>query len=163
MMDKLDLASDTEPSADEIKEIILDAMESEDVYPEDVPEEKPFDVNDQHHLRKSCRYFRKHGFGIFDCRDKDWASVFSWCYIDLKEQEICYRYYQKCQTCDGKVLPKYDKGAIKKMAALAVESFLIRTGRKERQESDGNPSRRLDGPHDEANCELCIRLGSRCC
>ena len=159
-LDKLSLA-DKVPSPDEIRDIILEAMEEEEVYPEDVPKEKPFDIGKN--LRQSCRYFTKHGLGQFYCSDKNWSSVFAWCYIDLKMQKICYRYYQKCQSCDEEIEPVYDKEAIEKMAYLAVQSFLIRSDRKEKEESEGNPSRFIEGPHDEDNCEKCIRRGRRCC
>ena len=161
-LDKLSIA-DEEPSPDEIRDIILEAMKEEDIYPEDVPEEeeKPFDIGNN--LYQSCRYFTKHGLGQFHCSDKNWSSVLAWCYIDLKEQEICYRYYQKCHSCDKKVWPKFFKEAIENMVYLAVQSFLIRTGRKEKEETDGNSSRHIGGPHDKASCEKCIRRGHRCC
>ncbi len=160
---KLSLTSSIEPSPETIKEIILDAMEKEGVLPSDIPKEKSF--YEGLNIRGSKRYFEKHGVGHYDCdeEDNDWNSVFSWCIIDLKKQKICYRYYEQCKKCETKAWPQFSYETIEKLAHLTVESFLFRTGRKERPERQGDPIRRIRGPHDEERCEKCIETGQRCC
>ena len=154
---------DQEPSPEIIKEIISEEMKKEGITTTDIPDEI-FSIDDPK-IRKSLRYFDKHGVGQFHCPkgDNDWTSVFSWCFIDLKEQKINYRYYEECQNCDCKANPKFSKEIIEKMARLAVITFLERTGRRERPERTGDYSGHGGGPHKEERCEKCIRLGYRCC
>ena len=166
-LDKLNLedpspSTEQEPSPEIIKQIILEALKSEEVGPEDVPHEEPFVLTDDV-IRKSHRFFEKYGTGNFSCptNDNHWPSVYSRCFIDLKEQTICYRYYQNCKKCETEVRPTYSYEVIEKMAMYAVDSFLIRTGRKEKEEKGGYQNRQIRGEHDETRCEKC-KSGQRC-
>ena len=155
-----------EPPAAEIKEIINDIMEEEEVYPMDIPREglfHPAKVN-----KKSLRYYSTKGFAWFCCpkRHHRWPSAHSWCYLDLRKQKICtHRYKQQCKVCDTSVSPEFSSEAIEHMARYAVEQYLYRTGLRKRtyrgpREGDGRMTN--NKPHDEERCTKCQELGRSC-
>ena len=92
--------------------------------------------------------------------------------MDLKTQQIIYYFSQKCQSCEGSANPSFDEEALRRMAEWAVDTFLRRTGRLRRDPLDlTNLDRALDlhvdvddskGPHDQARCDMCIKLGRSC-
>ena len=156
-----------EPSQDEIKEIILEIMRGENVTPSQVPYEGAFSIDSASY---SKRYFETKGFAWFCCpmQHNRWPSAHSWCYLDLKKQEICYRDQQNCRkdNCETAVQPGFTEEAVEKMARYAVKQFLIRTGRKSRgpraARNDDDGMMTNGGPHDERRCGKCQRLGRSC-
>ena len=155
-----------EPSAAEIKEIILAVMAEERVLSSQVPNEGGFSVASASY---SKRYFETKGFAWFSCpkQHNRWPSAHSWCFLDLKRQEICYRDKQNCRkdSCETPVNPGFTEEAVKKMAQYAVKQFLIRTGRMTRTPREGRDDGGLGtegGPHEEERCGRCRRLGRSC-
>lgn len=152
-----------EPSADEIKEIILDIMEESGVKKDQIPNEQ-FSTDKKH----SKRYFETKAFAWFRCPKKHnrWASAHAWCCLDLKKQEIANRYTQRCRkNCEMPVDPEFPYDCIERMASYAVKEFLIRTKRRfrspKRQEEDDEEVRNSK-PHDEHRCAMCQKLGRSC-
>lgn len=96
-------------------------MAAEKVKKEDTHENTPFTM--PKNADNSKRYFEVKGFAWFSCpeRHKRWPSAHSWCFLDLKEQEICYRDKQKCNKCNLSAKPEFQKESIKKMAKRAVK------------------------------------------
>ena len=161
-----------EISPDDIKDIIKEAMHAEGITRRDVPREweftSPKDVKD-----KSKRFFEVKGFAWFACpkrhkywhkRHKYWPSAHSWCFMDLKTRTICYRDKQKCKKCESKASPEFMEDALEIMAEYAVESFLIRTGRKQldKDPKSTDTKKTNGGPHDEERCGRCRRLKRSC-
>lgn len=110
-----------EISKEEIKEIILREMDEQGVKVTDIPKETEFRGPKYHGGSK--RYFSTKGFAWFTCKkhngDRHWPSAHAWCFIDLKEQEICHRYTQDCKRHNTKAElgPEFTEEALKKMAA----------------------------------------------
>jgi len=156
-----------EPSRAEIKSIILEVMGEENVTPSQVPNEGGFSMDKADY---SKRYFETKGFAWFCCPRKHnrWPSAHSWCYMDLKKQEICYRDQQKCRkdSCETEVQPGFTEESVEKMARYAVKQFLIRTGRRPRgrrvPRGDDGDMKTDGGPHDQSRCGKCQRLGRSC-
>ena len=122
---------------------------------------------------KSVRYFEAKGFAWFTCKKphdnkgnfKCWPSAHSWCFIDIKKQEICYRDEQKCKAHNtaAQLGPEFTEEAIQKMAKWVVKGFLIKTRRIQyvpRESTDTDQTE--GGPHDEGRCGKCKRLGRSC-
>ena len=153
-----------EMSTAAIKKIIQDAMARENVKEKDIPEEGPF--ISPAHAQSSKRYIEVKGFAWFSCPKKHhrWPSAQSWCFIDLKRQEICYRDYQKCKKCNSGASPEFTRESIEKMAQYAVKRFLIKTKRlvPEFNPSNASTDETQGGPHDEGRCGRCNRLGKSC-
>ncbi len=105
-------------------------MDRNNVRAEQVPEETKFTYPKNH--RNSFRYFLTKGFAWFTCKkhdsDRHWPSAHAWCFIDLKEQKICYRYSQKCKKDNAKAKPgpEFIEDALQKMAEWVVKGFLIK-------------------------------------
>ena len=163
--DSLNLEEADIPQEDSLnlEEADIPQEDSLDLKEADIPQKKSLDLEN---LGRSKRYFDTKGFAWFRCpqKQKDWPSVRAWCVIDLKLQEICHRYYQKCNKCDSKAYPNFTVESLKKMAEYAVKQFLIRTGRL-------SPSAHVPhidtgitkgGPHDEERCGKCKSLGRSC-
>jgi len=165
-----------EVSAADIRSIIKDEMRKQNVSAEDIRKETEVEVafiGPDHH-RGSKRYFEAEGFAWFNCfkvakhnRVKRWASAHAWCFIDLKELQICYRYKQECNKCNlaADKGPEFTRYALNKMARYAVRGFLIRTGRiqvKRKSPVEDKDEESGDGPHDEERCEKCRRMGRPC-
>ena len=150
------------PSPDEIKEIIGEAMEYEEVKHRLVPyEDGKFSFET---LYKSKRYFKKYSFAWFKCPnvDNNWPSARAWCIIDLKLRRICYRYWQKCKYCDAIAKPKFPRYSVENMAQHAVDSYLTCRGWNTWQESPGGTTRNVRGDHDEERCQECQMRGEPC-
>ena len=147
-----------------IKKIIRDAMAEKGVEERDVPDEAPF--ISPAYAQSSKRYIEVKGFAWFSCPKKHhrWPSAQSWCFIDLKEQEICYRDNQKCKKCNSGASPEFTRESIEKMAQYAVKKFLIKTKRlvPEFNPSNASTDETQGGPHDEGRCGKCKRLGRSC-
>ena len=153
-----------EPPVAKIKEAILKVMKQENVHPDDIPPEPapqfPADVS------HSKRYFNTKGCAWFSCPQKHhrWPSAHGWCYLDLKKQEIRFRFKQKCKKCDQEAPPEFSLEAVKIMATYAVKQYLKRIGKK----VEGSAATREgpvieDGkPHDEARCGMCQHQGRSC-
>ena len=169
--------------------IIAEVMEEKNVSPDDIPVENPFvPSRPANQIDGSKRYFHVKGFARFnehDVADDDhvqedesddddeprctrtWPSAHAWCIMDLKEQKIVKRYPQECQRCEGSAQPEFDEEAIRRMAEYAVKSFLIRSGKLQRDPFDFRDLRdSLDHegqqPHDEARCARCRERGQSC-
>lgn len=79
----------------DIESIIKEVMEENNISPQDVEEEEPFNVDTfmKNLLKKkknwSQSYFRGHASGQFKCDsalcDNTWSSVYSWCILDLND------------------------------------------------------------------------------
>ena len=154
-----------EPSAATIKEAILKVMKQENVQPDDIPPEPapqfPADVS------HSKRYFSIKGFAWFSCPQKHhrWPSAHGWCYLDLKKQEIRFRFKQKCKKCDQGAPPEFSLEVVEeRMATYAVKQYLKRIGKKvEVSAATGEgPVNENGKPHDEARCAMCQYLGRSC-
>ena len=155
-----------EPSASDIQSIILKVMTAEGVYPSQIPNEMGFSVAC---ASNSKRYFETKGFAWFCCpkNHNRWPSAHSWCFLDLKKQVICYRDTQQCRKnqCETPVNPGFTAEAVEKMAKYAVNQFLIRTKRMVRSPKFGGDDGGMmtdGGPHDQARCGKCLRLGRSC-
>ena len=173
-----------EISPEDIKSLIHAAMNESNITANEIPKEDSFfvpcDVP-----RKSKRYFEAEGFAWFVCPKKHncWLSAHSWCFIDLKKEEICYRDKQKCKVCETDVSPQFIQEAVQKMAVNAVKKYLKRAGRKMQFHLDlyakvptGNSSATQleseheydhrteteESQHDEGRCGRCIRLRKTC-
>ncbi len=158
---------EAEPSSAEIKRIILEVMTEEGVLPSQVPNESGFSMASSSY---SKRYFETKGFAWFPCprNHNRWASAHAWCFLDLKKQEICYRDKQNCKKggCETAVNPGFTEESVTRMANYAVTQFLIRTGRRARVRrnvgGDDGLVQTEGGPHDQARCGRCRRLGHSC-
>lgn len=162
-----------EISAAAIRSIIQEEMEEQEVAIEDIPVEGKFMGPENH--KHSLRYIEMKGFAWFTCTKghnkgncKRWPSAHSWCFIDLREQRICYRYTQDCNVhdCEADIGPEFTEESIREMAQRAVRQFLRRIGRLRgatNNNHDGNPrDHDKGGPHDEKRCSKCRRLGRSC-
>ncbi len=153
-----------EPSAAVIKETILDIMKEHRVHPQDIPPEpKPHFPCE---LLGSLRYFNTKAFAWFSCpkRHKRWPSAHAWCYLDLKEMEICYRFLQECNQCNKDAQPEFSVESVKRMATFAVQMYLRRTGKLVREDHSfhSEPLTAEGKPHDEDRCGKCQYLGRSC-
>ena len=163
-------APEISPAA--IRAIILKELAMHEVNTEfDIPDERYFRSPENH--EGSLRYFESKGFAWFTCKKqhkpnnkiKRWPSAHSWCFIDLKKQEICYRYEQECNAHNivAQPGPEFTEEAIQKMAKLVVNRFLIKTGRiRYVPRVSTNTDKTEGGPHDEGRCGKCKRLGRSC-
>lgn len=154
------------------KAIIQQVMKENNLDPNSVPSEPHIeDPSDPESIRDSKRYFNTRGSGKFTPDDEQetgchrtWSSAHSWSVMDLKEQEICYRYWQKCKKCEKEVKSVYDKTSIRRMAEWACNECLIRMGlRRREQRSDEDDPEKPTPPHDIKRCEMCKRKGRKCC
>ena len=155
--------SEVSPGA--VKRIIKAALDKKGVSREEIPKERPF-LTPERSTRGSKRYFEVKGFAWFSCtgRDNRWPSAHSWCCIDLKKQEICYRDQQGCKKCESNVDPEFPEDSIKRMAEYAVRQYLFRTGALKRvfNPKINEEMETESGPHDEERCGRCKRLGRSC-
>lgn len=152
-----------EISRDDIKSIIQEAMDAEDITTDEIQWEHRF--TSPRNVRYSERFFAVHGFAWFRCphEDRCWPSAHSWCFIDLKKQKICYRYKQGCKKCEGKVKPEFIEPAITRMARHVVKRYLIRIGELEVPPPNDTDSRMTKGgPHDQKRCDKCKEAGHSC-
>ncbi len=158
-----------EISIDAIKAIILKEMARQNVNAEEIPKERVFTLPKNH--KNSKRYFETKGLAWFVCMKshnkgnyKRWPSAHSWCFIDLKEQKICYRDKQQCNVHNTTAEngPEFTKEALEKMAKYAVEGFLIKMGLGLPPGRSTRTKQTEGGPHDKARCGKCTRLGRSC-
>ena len=154
------------------KAIIQQVMKENGIDPSSVPLENRLECRPHpKRVRNSKRYFLTRGRAEFpghgelmpSC-ERTWGSAHAWCVMDLEEQQIPYRYWQKCKNkkCKTKVEPVYDERWIRSMAEWACDEFLVRTGRKGRP-SNKNASKKSTGPHDRWRCQMCRLLRRKCC
>ena len=151
------------------KAIIQQVMKENGIDPSSVPSENRLECRPHpKRVRNSKRYFLTRNPTVFPQHDKlvpscerTWDSAHSWCVMDLKKQQIPYRYWQKCKECKTKVDPVYDEVSIRWMAEWACDKFLIRMGRKERPCKDA--SKKSTGPHHRWRCQMCRLLRRKCC
>ena len=141
-----------EPSEEEIKAIILEIMEENDLVPGEIPAEL---------AERTTK-----GSASFECpiKGKKWPSAHASCKIHLKELRISKRYTQDCKECDQSASPKYSREGVKFIVKNAVRQCLKAM---ERWDSDEESSNDVDtaarrGPHDEERCERCRELGHSC-
>ncbi len=115
-------------------------------------------------IKNKQRFYCKHGKAHFTCCCRNhWTSHHSWCVIDLKKRKICRRYYQECQNCNAKAIPVFSKGVMEKIIKRAVESFLVRSGKKAATERRRVESTKQgNGEHDTDRCEMCRERGKPC-
>ena len=156
------------------RRIIHQVMNDNDVQPREIPHGAPFNPQKDNlqRISSSKRYFRTRGNARFNyhtqCRRK-WTSARAWCIMDLKQQRIIHTFTQDCKTCKRSVPPHFDDEAIEDMAEYAVTTYLRRSGREEwpdRSDDEGSTEEDDDEnkkPHDEERCDMCKRLGYRCC
>ena len=154
--------------------IIAEVMEEKNVSPDDIPVESPFvPSRPANQIDGSKRYFRVKGFAWFREHDNDgitctrtWPSAHSWCIMDLKQQRIVKRFSQDCQKCEGSAQPEFEEEAIRRMAEYAVKSYLIRSGKLQRDPlsyvRDPLDDHEGQQPHDQARCGMCQALGRSC-
>ncbi len=144
-------------------------MAEQNVKVTDIPADLMFTHPSNH--KKSKRYFEVKGFAWFTCKKshdkgnfRHWPSAHAWCFIDLKEQRICYRDVQECKEDNSRTdSPEFTEEALKRMIKYVVTSFLIRTGKKSiPQRADTETEQTDRGPHDERRCGKCQRLGRSC-
>ena len=122
-----------EPAEAEVKELILMTMAEKDLSPSQIPREQVFELSIV--TRNSKRYFCTRGFAWFLCPNEHrWKSSYSWCYLDLKTQKICYRYEQVCKNCRTPVKPVFSLEAIENMARYSIKLYLIHTEKKWRRD-----------------------------
>ena len=122
--------------------------------------------------RKASGTLRPRAWGgsVVPSSNHRWSSAHSWCYIDLKQQRICYRDEQKCRKndCEMPVSPEFSEAEIEKMAEYAVSQFFMRLGRKKGRRGGGwrgwaeTFTGANDKPHDQKRCGRCKRLGRKC-
>jgi len=149
-----------------IKKIIGESMAEYGIRKRDIPGEGLFTSPDN--TKGSKRYFESKGFAWFSCPKKHhrWPSAHSWCFIDLKEQVICYRDEQKCRKCNSKAMgPEFTEESLVKMATYVVKQYLIRIGKLKPLHpttATVDTSETQGGPHDEQRCGKCRRLGRSC-
>jgi hypothetical protein len=157
----------------ETPRVIAEVMSSLGLSPKDIPEEEPFNPRKRWSLLKySLRYYKVKGKGWYGCGctalqtgDRhNWASPYSWCIIDLKEQKIRYSWYEKCQLCDTKTLPKFPLDEIRIMAEFVVKKHLVSIGEMAPEHlSDSEEEERQEkGPHLENLCAMCRELKRPC-
>ncbi|XP_064394033.1 uncharacterized protein MAL13P1.304-like isoform X4 [Halichondria panicea] len=166
-------APEISPAA--IRAIILKELVIQRVNTVDIPEDEGDFTSPENH-KNSLRYYEFKGFAWFTCREQHepdspdikirrWASARSWCFIDLKKQEICYRDTQECKV-DNIVAqpgPEFTEEVIQKMAKWVVKGFLLKTGRIQHVPRDSTDTDKTEGgPHDEGRCGKCKRLGRSC-
>lgn len=156
---------DYEPeiSPRDIKTIIQEAMDDEDITTDEIPWEHRF--TSPRNARNSERFFEVRGFAWYCCPEKDrsWPSAHSWCFIDLKKQKICYRYKQGCKKCECKAKPQFTEPAITRMARHVVKRYLIKIGELEiPPPADTDSKMTKGGPHDQQRCSKCKALGHSC-
>ena len=153
-----------EISAAAIMKIIQDAMAEKNVIGGGIPKERPF--TSPTGAQRSKRYLEVKGFAWFSCPKKHhrWPSAQAWCYVDLKNQSICYRDAQKCKKCNSKAMPQFSEGSIERMAEFVVRKFLIKTKmlRPVFHPRSDDLEETQGGPHDEQRCGKCKRLGRSC-
>lgn len=146
-----------EVPAETIKQIIRDAMSARGIKDDHIPEEGPFISPEK--AKGSRRYFEVKGFAWFSCpkRHKHWPSAHSWCFIDLKKQNICYRDTQKCKKCESTAEPEFTRESIERMAEFVIRRLLgvYNPNTSDTSETEG-------GPHDKERCGKCKRLGRSC-
>ena len=159
---------------------IQEVMEEKNIDPGGIPSERHIrDPSNPGSISGSKRYFRTKAFARFPrhrvkvpgCA-RTWPSAHAWSVMDLKKQRICHRYSQECQSCEGAGEPVYDEDAIRRMAEWACDEYLVRVGRRVREQRFGMGFL-LDAlgvlamdessqPHDRQRCDMCRRLGREC-
>ncbi len=106
----------------------------------DIPEDEGDFTSPENH-KNSLRYYEFKGFAWFTCREQHepdspdikirrWASARSWCFIDLKKQEICYRDTQECKV-DNIVAqpgPEFTEEVIQRWPNGWSRGFCLRLG-----------------------------------
>lgn len=160
------MSQQEEVSHDEVASIIRTELQSSGVSIHSIPSERPFNPEKRRQIEKnSKRYFVVRGIAKFSCTKcrRWWPSAQAWCFIDLKEQEICYTYYQKCKRCYSKAKPKFAEKAVKGMSKYAVKKFLYRTGQKEKPERRKEQTKQTKKPHLSNRCQRCKEKKRRCC
>ena len=95
------------PDEVDIEAIIKEVMKNEKLYPREIVEEPPFNVETFIKAIKSPkkedwsrRYFHGHAYGQFKCDNNlctnPWSSAYAWCVLDLKEQKVEMKFKQQC-------------------------------------------------------------------
>ncbi len=117
---------DEEPSEEEIKAIILEIMDENDLVPGEIPAEL------------AERLIK--GFASFECpiKDKKWPSAHASCKIHLKELRISKRYTQDCKKCNEPAKPKYSREGVKFVVRNAVKQCLKAMGRWDSDEESSD-------------------------
>ena len=133
----------------DIDTIIEKVMEENNISPEKVPKEEPFDVDIFiENLKKkenwSNRYFRGHALGKFECDgaicDHKWFSAYAWCILDLKEQKMIKKFRQNCSPKHHKDIEQLQIGEVPQSASEPVND--VRVGVKPRY-FDEDAARRM--------------------
>lgn len=121
-----------EPTETEIRNVILTAMAEKNITPLDIPREKSFDITAV--TMDSLRYFSTKTFAWIECDNgHKRSSIHSWCFVDLKEQQIAYRYELPCLNCGASTKMSLMSDSIPNMATAVVKSFLAKQRRLERR------------------------------
>ena len=151
-------------------------MKEKDIDPDKVfhitnrPTSISYDPDNLDSVRGSQRYILVSGFAWYRQHNstgcsRTWASVYSWCILDLRKQKTAHRYGQECRTCGGKGIPIFDNKARRRIAEYACQKHLYRTKREQRPAVDldmTDLSGQREGPHDFSKCDMCKLLGRPC-
>ena len=141
--------------------IIKEAMASENIIARRIPYEKPFTNPDA--AQRSRRYFEVRGFAWFVCEQKHrWSSVYSWCFIDLKRQKICYRDTQQCKECDAEAKPWFPDDSLTRMAEFVVYKYCKLMHLPSSKVVNELTAGKRSGSHYEEGCGRCKRRGQSC-
>ena len=144
-------------------------MCAEKISPLNIPTGVPFNRRRSIRIRlekSSNRYFWVSGSAKFNCpAHKTWRSFHAWSVIDLRAQDVCYSYTQRCnrKQCYYKAKPVYVDASMQKMVQYALNKYLHRVGLRKRRPRKFRARRRMNKiPHDMRRCSRCKELGRNC-
>lgn len=181
------------PNEVDIEAIIKRVMEEEGLEPEDIKEEPPFDMTQfieaikQGDISKwSKRYFRGRAYAQFECDndlcDHTWPSVYGWCVLDLKKQNVKEKFKQKCSLAKSHVKmqtlklgqhpqeeeeegvkPCYeDEESVERMVRWAVNLHFYLVGKRDRPSRNADSNYTPTAEHREDLCAMCKHMGRLC-
>lgn len=174
-----------------IEEIMLEKGVNPEDIPEEEPFDlEQFIENLKDRNNWSLRYFRGRAHGQYKCKnilcENTWSSTRAWLILDLKEQTVERKLKEECASYEKHqdfeklslsesepkpklnfakdsvgVYPTFEEEAVRYMVEWAVNKYLEMVGLKEKSNFHDR-QRRVDGPHRQDLCEMCVRLGGPC-